>query len=789
MNTQHTLILLAASVGSFCIAQTPPAPAPSPSSPPAAATSAAQPSPLLNLIAELNTPEQASVLTPEQRIAVLPDLALMPQEVDSFVVLPDVGALQARFCPEGKKSPVKSLAVGYSKGAEEMAGTMGELVALFLNARMLLRSEVEWEAAAGTPEIQRMMHESMVAYRKATMQRLHRELCSQGNGPIYAVATLTPETRIELMGLKPMLLGICAAHPKEFQYIEQGKLFGIRHTPETNIGPVPQAIAGAAPELKEAKEGLEKDMKALPMTVMFFHAGNQLLLAACSNPEEVRIAGSVADSLLNTDKVAALDSKLNRGLVLGAHFSPTMQQALSRMGSAGTQYVLGMAQAVFSRLGEQPGDFQKVYQQAAQGTVTLRPLTRWGLPKDFRNAADLSIWMDTNLHLELTHDADELVFESGALSLVGVGSMQEQAMYFESTPSHAKETPAWRQNLHAFRDIMRGYVCTGSPGQAVFTLSLCDTLGKHLEPVTQALSEMKDSLSTNFSMLVSSGSTPESLQPLMGPVMPIVAYRAGVKNRGQLQQAWDKALAGTHDILGEMLPPGTTMLPRFIEAKCPAGGTSLTLDMPGMNSTFSPGLVLTDHCVVLGSSGAMNCLVSQNQDRAPMFSGMVFALHFQPMARMAQSIAGQMEQNLRHRFPVPPQPVKLTQVTVIEAESAPAPAAGDAPSPGSAQQTSADGPQTTAQDQTPASANTPATANTPAADTPDATSAEILLVEQSDNAAILKRYHRDLRRLETVRRQAATLENLSRYCRGIYAADRVHDGKATLRVDALMQQP
>ena len=62
-------------------------------------------------------------------------------------------------------------------------------------------------------------------------------------------------------------------------------------------------------------------------------------------------------------------------------------------------------------------------------------------------------------------------------------------------------------------------------------------------------------------------------------------------------------------------------------------------------------------------------------------------------------------------------------------------------------------------------------------------------MEQSDNAAILKRYHRDLRRLETVRRQAATLENLSRYCRGIYAADRVHDGKATLRVDALMQQP
>ena len=123
MNTQHTLILLAASVGSFCIAQTLPAPAPSPSSPPAAPTSAAQPSPLLNLIAELNTPEQASVLTPEQRIAVLPDLALMPQEVDSFVVLPDVGALQARFCPEGKKSPVKR--PGFLNGAQSMGRPPG----------------------------------------------------------------------------------------------------------------------------------------------------------------------------------------------------------------------------------------------------------------------------------------------------------------------------------------------------------------------------------------------------------------------------------------------------------------------------------------------------------------------------------------------------------------------------------------------------------------------------------------------------------------------------------------
>lgn len=782
MNTQHTLMMLAASVGPLCMAQTPAAPAPPATAQPAAMTAAVQPSPLAGLIAEVSNPAPAAVKTPEQRLAALPDLALMPQEVDSFVVLPDVGALEKRFCTSEKKCPVKSLALGYSKGAEQMAGTIGELVALFLNARMLLRAEVEWEAAAGTPEIQRTMHESMVAYRKATIKRISEELRTQGNGPIYAVATLTPEARLELMGLKPMLLGICAAHPNEFQYIEQGELFGIRHTPKTNIGPVPQAIAGSSPELKEDEAGLEKDMKELPMTVMFFHAGDQLLAAACSKPEEVRVAGSIADSLLNTDKVAALDSRLASGLVLGAHFSPTMQQALSKIGFAGTQYVLGMAQSVFSKLAEHPGDFQKVFAQAAQGAQTLHPLTRWGLPKDFRHAADLAIWMDGNLHLELTHDADELVFEPGPLGLVDLGSMQEQAVYFESSPSKAKETAAFRQNLGAFEDIIRGYVCTGTPGQAAFTLSLYDALSTRFKPVSQALSEMKDSLMTNFSMVVSSGNSPEALQPLMGPVMPIVAYRVGVKDRGNLQQAWNKALSGTHSILAEMLPPEAMMMPKFIEAKCPAGGMSYTLDMPGINATFSPGLVVTDQCLVLGSSGAMNCLVSQSQGDAPTLSGMVFALHFQPMARMAQSIAWQMEKNIQHRFPTPPQPVVLTQVTAVEAQPAPdsgtAPAAAPEAAGNEAQASASPAAQPVATAQA-----DEAQASDSAAEAPD----QLLIVEQSDNAPLLLRYYTDINRLKTIRRQAAALDALSRYCQGVYGANQVKDGKATLRVDAILQ--
>lgn len=770
MNTQHTLMMLAASVGPLCMAQTLAAPAPPAASQPAAVTTAAEPSPLAGLIAEVSKPAAATVKTPEQRIAALPDLALMPQEVDSFVVLPDIGALEKRFGTTSKKQPIKSLALGYSKGAEQMAGTIGELIALYFNARMLLRAEVEWEATAGTPEIQRTMHASMVAYRKASIQRICEELRTQGNGPIYAVMTLTPESKMEIMGLKPLVMGICAAHPEEFQYIEQGELFGFRHTPHANIGPVPQAVAGKAPELQAEEAGLEKNIRALPMTFMFLHAGDQLLAAACDNPEEVRVAGSIAESLLNTDKVAALDSRLESGLVLGSHLSPTMQKALSKLGFAGTQYVLGMAHAVFSKLAEQPGDFQKIFAQAAEGAQTLHPLTRWGLPGEFRNPANLAVWMDDNLHLELTHDAQELEFEPGALSLVNLGSMPEQAVYFESTPSKASETASFQQNLSAFENIIRGYVCTGTPGQAALTLSLYDALSARLKPVSQALGEMKESLMTNFTMLASSGETPEALRPLMGPVMPIVAYRVGVKNRSNLQQAWNKALAGTNSILSDMLPAEAMIVPKFIENKCPAGGTSYTLDIPGINAAFSPGLVVTDNSLVLGSSGAMNCLVAQNEGDAPTLSGMVFALHFGPMARMAESIATQMEKNIQHRFPTPPQPVVLTEITAVEAEPA-------AEATGNTQAT------------TQPSGNTPQASAQTAATAPTEAPAGMLIVEQSDNAPLLMRYYSDLERLKTIRKQADILETLSRNCHGIFGANQVKNGRATLRIDALLTPP
>lgn len=795
MNTQHTLMMLAASVGPLCMAQTPTAPATPVAAQPAAMTAAAEPSPLAGLIAEVSKPTPPVVKTPEQRIAVLPDLALMPQDVDSFVVLPDIAALEKRFGTTGKKCPLKSLALGYSKGAEQMAGTMGELVALFLNARMLLRAEVEWETTAGTPEIQRGMHASMVAYRKATLQRISEELRTQGNGPIYAVATLTPEAKLEAMGLKPMLMEICDAYPDEFQYLEQGELFGMRHIPKENIGPVPKAVAGGQPELDAEEAALEKELRALPMTVMFLHAGDQLLAAACAQPEEVRVAGSIAESLLNTGKVAALDSRLESGLVLGAHLSPTMQQALSKIGFAGTQYVLGMAQAVFKNLAEQPGDFKTIFTQAAQGAQTLHPLTRWGLPSQFKQAADLTVWMDDHLHVELSHDADELVFEPGTLALVSLGSMPEQALYFESTPSKARETSAFNQNLSAFEDIIRGYVCTGTPGQAAFTLSLYDALRSRFEPVTQALGAMKSSLNTNFSMIASSGDTPESLRQLMGPVMPIVAYRVGVKDRAGLQQAWDQVLSGTRSILSGMLPPETMLMPKFMEATCPAGGTSYTLDMAGINTTFSPGMVLTDQCLVLGSSGVMNCLVSQAQMDAPMFTGMVFALHFKPMARMAQSLAEQTEQNLKRRFPMPPKPCLLTTMIAVGEMTegcdhcdAAGSAAVNSEAPGSEDAdagTEAEAPVAAEAASSAVNAASSSTAQQ-TADDASGDSAGVIVLEQSDNAALVRSYLEGQRLLKRISKQAERLEKLSRWCSGIYGANCVQNGRATLRIDAML---
>lgn len=571
----------------------------------------------------------------------LPALALLPQQTEAFISLGHPATLAEKFGAPADAvqvaADVEGVALGFSTGCTEALRRALPVWHLLQSEETEASPAILWAAAA---------HELPAAvirkqYAQHTQEDIDLALAALEQWhlpPVYAVVHVRPEAAAQLPEWQRRFVEELSAesHAEPFT---AGEWKGVRlHATAEQFGHADQFSLLQKVRLTEA-------LKRFSLCVMCTVREHSLVVAVCSEPAEAQPAVSPVSSVLSTEKAAFLTSHTN---LLAASYTTSGGQVLNReLQLQSVRSLIGFGTGVFKTLSVEDTPAAETYQGAVNALACLQAQAEHLFPEQSGDSRMLA-W----------EEADSIRMES----VSGAGGnrfLPAEKILLPAEPScffSCISDPVERSNRIQFAAVLQACVDLAEGVAETLSNENRETLQSALmqyrlfEAEQAGFSAAFDAWDRGLSGSVAvvadgKGEVPASLiggSPAHMVPIPRVAVWAGMRNRGEVSAAWDKAMAAAESGLRKMGADESVL--RELPLSCSQEGavTLHSLALPMCCPAFSPTVALGEHHWVLSSSATLGAQLASAPVEAPTSAGGAsFCFRPQPLAELLQKMAAE----------------------------------------------------------------------------------------------------------------------------------------------------
>lgn len=647
MNIRTTLMLMAATV--------------------AAPLSAQQPAEVYTALTAATTANAST----EQRAAAMPALAAIPANCEAcytvtnipgvFDNLHKMGVISQEdmlSMPEEVKA-INSVALGFGNGG---AATLNAAMRLYncLNATELLPAlnTLPLVTAEEYATILKQEYDKAVASVNTEITEI---LSSVKLAPIYSVLAVNSGYEGMLEEWYTLLQETLNEAPAEegFEVVTVNGFSGIKFT-------LSKEDAEPSEWDSEAEAAIKKALAERSVYVLFKLEGSKIIAAICENPEELQTAATAQDSILGTDKLAKLDSKLTQGLTILGYSSPEFTNAYYSQNYGDMLKLAQTVENMFSALAAKGDANSATFAAAskASGTIINACKALTVCTQDRPCVGALS-WGNGVMDVDVFCDNCGYTYAPAKLSLLNKAADPNTVFYLESGYLKGHKLPEFETLLDAGLAVIDGMVATTTSetqASATASMAMVKAFLPELKQAVQAVSTIGSGLDNTCAVVVDKNATmPELLggKPGNTTEFPRVAFYSGVSDRAKLSEGWDALLAVAGNVAQKagQNPQVVNMLP--IVPKMVGQATSYSVSMPWFTENLVPNLTVSDTAFVVGSSSKLNAELAETATGTLDFNGCVCTLKFAPLASMLRSIADDMTARAEAEAPAEEKTVTL----------------------------------------------------------------------------------------------------------------------------------
>ncbi len=665
MTTRTILLTLAASVA------------------PLYAQQPASPAPAAQVFTALTAPAatQTTPATPEQRAELFSALALLPQNVSDFAVLTKVGDNLRRLA-ESRKLPsfdaadlpaellaLDNIALATTPATPATYALLQQVLVNLSTVNSSLQLAEEW-ATNARETLSDPIIEELIQRADAHTQLDEGAAAGARIPASYIIITSKPEEETMLQECNALLLASFLQEPPAgvTPVNDANGFSGIRmDVTETYKDELDEATSDMAPRRREQ---LLNELAKHPLFILTRQQGQALIIALCEDPQELQLAASPAESVLATDKLAACDTNLAKGMIAASHVSPELASVANAVNSQPTFHLASGVSAVFTRLGKVEPDNKAAYDKAAAAVSLLsaelqkfhRPVTR---------PVTMQMWCDGDLHLALTGDGQGCSYTPGALRLASMADAPATSLYAETTPMQLGLTPPDNKALlESALSLAEGVSLTmkeSNREQTEAAFAAVRAFMPEMQALVAAGSTVSSGLDGQFALVLDSvhGQLPKVSATTPGYTdaeVPRISLFAGVKDRSKLGSGWEALLATAGQLAGKFGAPPEIVRLLPITSQQLGSAMSYSLALPAFPISTQdtvPNLTVSDTGLAFGTSALLNAQVVESATGSTPFAGAVFALKFAPLARTLRSLATALDPSAEEAEPVASSEVKL----------------------------------------------------------------------------------------------------------------------------------
>lgn len=591
------------------------------------------PDPLCHLVT-LNA-ETQEPLSPKIRERAFSALGGLPADMDSFLAVNKLGELVEMLQLDSGTIPgielaseLDSFAVGITPRTAQDLQRLQPLFQVFSGA--LNEITEEWGQQA-TAEAARAIVAVQRAQDEADGARLVQATKDFHLAPIYMTLSAAPggQMLLKQLSVLPLMLPMSTDAPIEMTVRSGWRGFCVRGDK------LDLSILGLAPEQEQQ---LQVNLQKVRVYVLARMHGNKLTLVICSNPDEIKLPGRVADSFLASSRMADFDACLKRNVRAVGYSSPAVVKLREEADLFAYQNVAVFMQQVFARLGRE----NPTCAAAADAVKALLDMVTSVLPSQ-HGAERFMVWKDDALCLHLMSESEAIQFAPGALRFFGLSHAPETAVYAETTPLVAGLSVDVPAVLNCVETVQKGYLATILPEHAAKTRADLQMLQKHRpawDALAGAVQKVCPSIKGSSAFLVRENSS-------LASESAVIYARADVTSTEQARE------------IGGLLQTGLTALydAETIQPKLTVKDSSLALDYaggdfsfdaPAGNSVGAAGAVMVVQVPVLARVMARDAARSKEADAIEAAETMLeFAQYVQRMEAATTSGGGRCSFLLR----------------------------------------------------------------------------------------------------------------------------------------------
>lgn len=459
-----------------------------------------------SLVSMLNQPvahASASAVTLEQRAAVFSALAAMPAETDSFLCVRGVGELfkmqelaelSAQLPVLGMASGLDSLALGMSDAAVRDLQRVMPLFNALAAGEMPFADQwiAQAEPAAGLAIAAQM--------RETQQQRMDALVAASRDfhlAPVYMVLSSKPEavSMLHMLAMMPMMMPVSPESGVE--PVMLGDMHGICLRGE-------KLDLSAAGLPAEVEQQVKQNLSSARLYALLRVVDNCLVLVICSNPDEVRIPATVAESILGAPCMQQYDAQMHTQAVAIGQSSESLVNARVAANMQGYCEHASFVGSVFARVaGENPSA------ASAAAAVERMMQTLAKLAPAQQGAETVKIWQEDDICVEYTADACGLYFEPGKLSAYTYAEQPGTVFFMQGTPLRGYVTLDVPAVIRDAQIVFEGYKQTLAP-----------------EPRAKAEKELQDYDSTSSTLTLLADGMQRCYQSLGADSALLVQYQA-----------------------------------------------------------------------------------------------------------------------------------------------------------------------------------------------------------------------------------------------------------------------
>lgn len=568
----------------------------------------------------------------------LPALALLPQQTESFVSMGHPAVLAEKFGAPAdvvSAADVEGVALGFSTGCAEALRCALPVWHLLQSEETEESPAILWAAAA---------HELPAAvirkqYAQHTQEDIDLALAALEQWhlpPVYAVVNVRPQAAAQLPEWQRRLVEELSAdtHAEPFS---AGEWKGVR------LRPTAEQFGHADQFSLLQKVRLTEALKRFSLCVMCAVREHSLVVAVCSAPEEAQPAVSPVSSVLSTEKAAFLATHSN---LIAASYTSANGQSLSReLQLQSVRSLVGFGTGVFKTLSVEDSPALEAYQGAVNALACLQEQAERLFPEQSGDGRMLA-WEDGDyIRLESVSSAGGTRF----LPAEGISLPEDPSCFFTcvSDPVERRNRVQFSAVLQACVDLAEGVAETLS-NENRETLQSALMQYRLFESEQAGFSAAFDAwdrgLSGNVAVVADGkGEVPASLiggSPAHMVPIPRVAVWAGMRNRGEVSAAWDKAMAAAESSLHKMGADESVLRELPLASSQEGAVTLYSLALPMCCPAFSPTVALGERHWVLSSSATLGAQLAAAPVALPAsVGGAKFCFRPQPLAELLQKMA------------------------------------------------------------------------------------------------------------------------------------------------------